>query len=199
MTRGGGRRKGGGGTGGRRGGGVRGEGRRGAEGGGRKGRGGGGERVEGGWGGVAMGGGWVGGGVERGGRRVSSGGGSLGGSCDLYTKWRCVRLPQNRPYVVTVKNYGKPFSSFRVRPHLGVSADACSGPCSPDMDNLFRRTVPRTGTATARTGSRSTSSIVQRRAAERGVEPAGNRWAQGKDTTTGVARSSAVPSPSWPG
>jgi hypothetical protein len=53
-------------------------------------------------------------------------------------KWRCVRLPDKRSYVVTVENYGKPFSSFRVRPHVECPRTRVQDLARQNMYNLFK-------------------------------------------------------------
>jgi hypothetical protein len=53
-------------------------------------------------------------------------------------KWRCVRLPDKRSYVVTVENYGKPFSSFRVRPHTECPRTRVQDLARQNMYNLFK-------------------------------------------------------------
>ena len=78
-----------------------------------------------------------------------------------HPKWRCVRLPDKRSYVVTIENYGKPFSSFRVRPHSECPRTRVQDLARQNMYKPSRRTVPRTGAATVRTGSSSTSSAAE--------------------------------------
>ena len=59
------------------------------------------------------------------------------------TKWRCIRIPGSSSYVVTVENYGKPLSSFRIRPHSACPATRIQSLDRQNMYNVFKTTCSR--------------------------------------------------------
>jgi hypothetical protein len=53
-------------------------------------------------------------------------------------KWRCIPIPDRSSYVVTVENYGKPLSSFRIRPHAACPQTRVQSLDRQNMYNVFK-------------------------------------------------------------
>jgi hypothetical protein len=53
-------------------------------------------------------------------------------------KWRCIRIPDKSSYVVTVENYGRPLSSFRIRPHSECPETRVQSLDRQNMYNLLK-------------------------------------------------------------